>query len=145
MAKDFAKSKCFICAGSGYEEITYEELLRREEADPSYKGRKFLPLHGMLMEVTPEEYQAFYKVQNRQRYINRRSIDKGDISYDMLTTEEQSGADILVDSAPDVVEQVEKRIMLDTTTFWSMMATCSESHLNLTGSMAFLRTIRPIR
>ena len=32
-----------------------------------------------------------------------------------------------------------------TTTFWSMMATCSENHLNLTGSMAFLRTIRPIR
>ena len=82
MAKDFAKSKCFIKTDNGYKEITYEELLHREEADPSYKARKFLPLHGMLMEVTPEEYQAFYKEQNRQQYINRRSIDRGDISYD---------------------------------------------------------------
>ena len=51
MAKDFAKSKCFIKTDNGYEEITYAELLRREEADSSYKGRRFLPLHGMLMEV----------------------------------------------------------------------------------------------
>ena len=58
MAKDFAKSKCFIKTDNGYEEITYEELLCREEADPSYKGRRFLPLHGMLMEVTPEQYRA---------------------------------------------------------------------------------------
>ena len=63
MAKDFAKSKCFIKTDNGYKEITYEELLHREEADPSYKAWKFLPLHGMLMEVTPEEYQAFYKEQ----------------------------------------------------------------------------------
>ena len=49
MAKDFAKSKCFIMTDNGYKEITYEELLHREEADPSYKARKFLPLHGMLI------------------------------------------------------------------------------------------------
>ena len=61
MAKDFAKSKCFIMTDNGYEEITYEELLHREEADPSYKGRKFLPLHGMLLEVTPEEYRHFIR------------------------------------------------------------------------------------
>ena len=103
MAKDFAKYKCFIKTDNGYEEITDEELLRREEADPSYKGRRFLPLHGMLMEVTPEEYQAFYKEQNRQQYINRRSIDRGDISYDMLTTDEKDGTNILVDNAPDIV------------------------------------------
>ena len=136
MAKDFAKSKCFIMTDNGYEEITYEELLRREEADPSYKGRKFLPLHGMLMEVTPEEYQAFYKVQNRQRYINRRSIDKGDISYDMLTTEEQNGADILADSAPDVVEQVEKRIMLEK--LWASLALLSEEELEMLISLFYL-------
>ena len=136
MAKDFAKSKCFIKTDNGYEEITYEELLRREEADPSYKGRKFLPLHGMLMEVTPEEYQAFYKVQNRQRYINRRSIDKGDISYDMLTTEEQNGADILADSAPDVVEQVEKRIMLEK--LWASLALLSEEELEMLISLFYL-------
>ena len=87
MAKDFAKSKCFIKTDNGYEEITYEELLRREEADPSYKGRRFLPLHGMLMEVTPEQYRDFYKARRRQKYLYERSRENRDISIDMLTTE----------------------------------------------------------
>lgn len=79
MAKDFAKSKCFIKTDNGYEEITYEELLRREEADPSYKGRRFLPLHGMLMEVTPEQYRDFYKARRRQKYLYERSRENRDI------------------------------------------------------------------
>ena len=136
MAKDFAKSKCFIKTDNGYEEITYEELLRREEADPSYKGRRFLPLHGMLMEVTPEEYQAFYQEHNHQNYIQRLSIKNGDLSYDMLTNEEQNGANILVDSAPDIVEQVEKRIMLDK--LRTSLALLSEEELQMLISLFYL-------
>lgn len=48
------------------------------------------------MEVTPEQYAEFYRIQNRQRYMDRRSADNGDISVDMLTTDEFNGADILV-------------------------------------------------
>lgn len=113
MAKDFAKSKCFIKTKHGYEEITYGDLLRRGEIDPSYKDRKFLPLHGMLMEVSPADYQAFYKERNRQQYIQRQAAANGDISYDMLTTEDRAGEDILVDNAPDIADQVEEHIMLD--------------------------------
>lgn len=113
MAKNFAKSKCFIKTENGYEEITYEELLRREEIDPSYKDRKCIPLHGMLMEVSPADYQAFYKERNRQQYIQRQSAANHDISYDMLTTEDRAGEDILRDNAPDITEQVEEHIMLD--------------------------------
>ena len=136
MAKDFAKSKCFIKTDNGYEEITYAELLRREEADSSYKGRRFLPLHGMLMEVTPEEYQAFYQEHNHPNYIQRLSIKNGDISYDMLTNEEQNGANILVDSAPDIVEQVEKRIMLDK--LRTSLALLSEEELQMLISLFYL-------
>ena len=113
MAKDFAKSKCFIKTDNGYEEITYEELLRREEADPSYKGRRFLPLHGMLMEVTPEQYRAFYKERRRQKYLYERSRDNRDISIDMLTTEQFNGADILVSDGMDIEEQVAYKLLLD--------------------------------
>lgn len=113
MAKDFAKSKCFIKTDNGYEEITYEELLRREEADPSYKGRRFLPLHGMLMEVTPEQYKDFYKERRRQKYLYERSRDNRDISIDMLTTEQFNGADILVSDGVDIEEQVAYKLLLD--------------------------------
>ena len=113
MAKDFAKSKCFIKTDNGYEEITYEELLRREEADPSYKGRRFLPLHGMLMEVTPEQYRDFYKARRRQKYLYERSRENRDISIDMLTTEQFNGADILVSDGRDIEEQVAYKLLLD--------------------------------
>lgn len=113
MAKDFAKSKCFIKTDNGYEEITYEELLRREEADPSYKGRRFLPLHGMLMEVTPEQYRDFYKERRRQKYLYERSRENRDISIDMLTTEQFNGADILVSDGMDIEEQVAYKLLLD--------------------------------
>lgn len=113
MAKDFAKSKCFIKTDNGYEEITYEELLRREEADPSYKGRRFLPLHGMLMEVTLEQYRDFYKERRRQKYLYERSRENRDISIDMFTTEQFNGADILVSEGMDIEEQVTYKLMLD--------------------------------
>lgn len=58
MADDkYAKSKCFILSADGYKEITYKELLRRRDTDKTYADKRFIPLHGMLMEVSPEEYQ----------------------------------------------------------------------------------------
>lgn len=113
MAEDnYANSKCFILSPDGYEEITYSELCRRWDIDETYRTKKFIPLHGMLMEVTPEQYIDFYRIRNRQRYLDKRSAEKGDISIDMLTTPEFNGADILV-SGEDVAEQVVNRIMLD--------------------------------
>lgn len=113
MAEDnYANSKCFILSPDGYEEITYSELCRRWDIDETYGTKKFIPLHGMLMEVTPEQYIDFYRIRNRQRYLDKRSAEKGDISIDMLTTPEFNGADILV-SGEDVAEQVVNRIMLD--------------------------------
>ncbi len=114
MADDkYANSKCFILSQDGYEEITYSELCRRRDTDTTYEDRKFIPLHGMLMEVTPEQYAEFYRTQNRQRYLDRRSAHNGDISVDMLTTDEFNGTDILIDTAEPVDEQVIHKIMSD--------------------------------
>ena len=65
----YAKAKCFILSPEGYQEISYLELCRRRDMEPDYQDRKFIPLHGMLMEVTPEQYAEFYRIQNRQRYM----------------------------------------------------------------------------
>lgn len=114
MADDkYANSKCFILSPDDYEEITYSELCRRRDTDITYEDRKFIPLHGMLMEVTPEQYAEFYRAQNRQRYLDRRSAENGDISVDMLTTGEFNGMDILIDTAEPVDEQVIYKIMSD--------------------------------
>ena len=65
------------------------------------------------MEVTPEQYAEFYRIQNRQRYMDRRSADNGDISVDMLTTDEFNGADILVDPGESIDELVIHKMQTD--------------------------------
>lgn len=113
MAKDFAKAKCFVKTNGQYEEITYEELLRRCDADETYPQRKLIPLHGMLMEVSSEEYIEFYRERRRQKYLREQSTENRDVSLDALTADDLSGEDILPDPAQDVAAQVEDRIMLD--------------------------------
>ena len=114
MADDkYAKSKCFIFSPDGYEEITYSEMCRRRDTDIRYQERKFVPLHGMLMEITSEQYADFYRTKNRQRYLDRRSAENGDISIDMLTTADFNGADILIDTAEPLDEQVIRKVMTD--------------------------------
>lgn len=113
MADKHAKSKCFIKNNGQYEEITYQELLQRCETDEACRLRKFIPLHGMLMEVTPEEYIQFYRQQNRQNYLLRKAAENQDFSFDMLTTEDFNGADILIDPTQNVAEQAEHNLMVD--------------------------------
>lgn len=48
----YAPKKVFILENGLYKEITYSELKQLEQADKSYMDKFFLPLHGMLMEVT---------------------------------------------------------------------------------------------
>lgn len=108
----YANAKCFIFSTGGYEEITYSELLRRQKTDKSYEIKKFIPLHGMLMEVTQEQYISFYKDRRRQKYLRECSADNGDFSIDMLSSPEFDGVDILV-SDDDIVEHIVNKMMVD--------------------------------
>lgn len=85
----------YIIENGGYTELTYEEFRRREQICPLYADKLFLPLYGRLMEVSKEDYTEFYRAKRRQKYLDERSADNGDFSYDMLTTDEFSGEDIL--------------------------------------------------
>lgn len=113
MPKNYNEAKCFIKSENGFEEITYNELLNRIDTDTLYIIKKFIPLHGMLMEVSQEEYFEFYKKQNRQRYLRLRSAKNGDVSIDMLTTDEFNGEDILVDYTQDVEAIALKQVVIN--------------------------------
>ena len=108
--KKYAPKKVFILDNGEYIEITYAELCLREKADPSYKDKLFLPLYGMIMEVTESTYLEFYRLQRRQKYIDERSRDNKDISYDSLTTDEFIGEDILVDDGDSVEDQAVRNV-----------------------------------
>ncbi len=52
----YAPKKVFILSDGNYKEITYEELCRlTEDKSSQYADKLFLPLHGMLMEVSTEQ------------------------------------------------------------------------------------------
>lgn len=114
MAKDkYLNAKCFVLSDDGYEEITYSELCHRLENSTAYQNKKFLPLHGMLMEVTSDVYQDFYKAYRRQKYLTERSIQNRDISIDMLSSDEFNGQDVLSDESKDVVAQAIRNVMIE--------------------------------
>lgn len=103
----------YIIENGEYTELTYEEFRRREQICPLYADKLFLPLYGRLMEVSKEDYAKFYRAKRRQKYLDERSANNGDFSYDMLTTDEFSGEDILIADQPDVCDTVVESIMED--------------------------------
>ena len=82
---EYTPKKVFVLDGKTYLELSYAEF--RQQKD-TYHGRRFIPLHGMLMEVPEDAYKAFYKRKRREKYLKDRSKDNGDFSYDMLTTDD---------------------------------------------------------
>lgn len=111
--KKYANNKCFVFSADGYEEITYMELLHRQEKDKRYKMKRFIPLHGMLLEVTQEQYKEFYKERRRHKYLIEQSIDNKDVSIDTLLSLNQGEINQLTDRCVDVAAQAERNILLE--------------------------------
>jgi len=109
----YAPRKVFILENGEYIEISYEELCRREGTDPSYRDKLFIPLHGMIMEVTQEQYDDFYRTQERQRYLKKCDRKYGLLSLDAFDTETDKGTDYLCVSTEDVAELVSHAMLLD--------------------------------
>ena len=109
----YVPKKVFILENGNYKEITYSELKQLDQADNSYMAKFFLPLHGMLMEVTEETYKEYYRDKRRQKYIGERSKANGDISYNSFDTDELLGEDILVDKHIDVEAQVISKMTVE--------------------------------
>lgn len=62
----YAPKKVFILSDGEYMEISYEKLCSLK------KDRRFVLLHGMLMEVSEDTYQDFYRDKRRQKYLYER-------------------------------------------------------------------------
>ena len=106
----YVPKKVFVLENGTYLELSYAQFHQQKD---TYQGRHFLPLHGMLMEVSEDAYKAFYREQRRQKYLKERSNDNGDFSYDMLTTDDFNGEDILIDTISDTAGQAETNVWVD--------------------------------
>ena len=110
---NFTPRKVFILINGEYREITLAEHLDRRETDEEYQQKKFIGIHGMIMEVSESDYTAFYRAKRRQKYLAESAKDRGDVSYDALTTDEFNGENVIIAPEEDVAEQVCRTIMLD--------------------------------
>lgn len=107
----YAPEKVFILENNGYIEISYEELCARTKLNKEYASKLFLPLYGMLMEVTENVYLEFYREKRRQKYLDEVERQLGVVSYDKLSTDEFDGVDVAIDQNKSVEEIVESKIM----------------------------------
>lgn len=109
----FAPEKVFVLENGEYIEISYGELCRFEKENDSYKNKWFLPLYGMLMEVSEDVYKEFYRNKRHEKYCCERAKAKNDFSYDMLTTDDFNGEDILTTQTDNIDDIVEHKILLE--------------------------------
>ena len=107
----YTPEKVFIKENDNYIEISYQAFC--EGQNNVFKDRFFISLHNMLMEVDEAYYTEFYREQRREKYLRERAIEKGDIYYNSLDTEEFCGEDILVDPDEDVAQQVTDKLMAE--------------------------------
>ena len=105
--------KVFILKNNEYIEITLQEHEVLKETMPGYLDKKFVFLHDCLMEVSEDFYVDFYRDKRRQKYLDECAVQCGTISYDMLSTDDFNGEDILIDHDVDVAEEVADSLMME--------------------------------
>lgn len=109
--KTYAPKKVFVLEQNQYIEMSYEELCELRKLNNEFKSKWFIPLHGMLMEVTENVYREFYKEERRQKYLDKLAKENCVLSYDKLTNDELNGQACLLDNGVSVVELVEQKLM----------------------------------
>lgn len=107
--------KCFIKVGNGtFEEISYKELENRRKRVEEYKNKKFIYIHGMLMEVSEEEYIDYYQEIERNRYAKRVIRKLKPISIEeMKETMDFRDKDIIKDLKFNIEDEVAKKIEIE--------------------------------
>ena len=107
--------KCFIKVENGiFEEISYKELINRRKRIEEYKDKKFIYIHGMLMEVSEEEYIDYYQEIERNRYAKRVIRKLNPLSIDeMKETTDFRDKDIIKDFKFNLEDEVAKKIEIE--------------------------------
>ena len=107
--------KCFIKVENGiFEEISYKELINRRKRIEEYKDKKFIYIHGMLMEVSEEEYIDYYQEIERNRYAKRVIRKLKPISIEeMKETMDFRDKDVLKDLKFNIEDEVAKKIEIE--------------------------------
>ena len=104
--------RVYILTDNGYEAISYQDFCSVRKADSQYMASHwFIPIQGMLMEVTETDYHAFYKSWERVRYLKKLDQKEQLFSIDAFDTEDGNGVDYIPDKKENVADTVINRLM----------------------------------
>jgi RNA polymerase sigma factor (sigma-70 family) len=98
-------AKCFLLVNGEHIEVTYAELKRRREAELGFAERRFLLLHGMLLEVPEGFYQSFQREVRRERYLQREVMLSLSVANDCGMPYDSIIADAGIDVADLIARQ----------------------------------------
>lgn len=110
----YAPKKVFILDKTEYIEISYQEFCVLRDGDESFDNRYFIPVQGMLIEVSENAYKDFYRDLERRRYL--RKLDK---KFDLISIEKVHDSNTNVadcysaDKIIDIVDIVANKIMVE--------------------------------
>lgn len=105
--------KVFILKNGSYQEITYQEYCQNRQSDESYENRFFIPLQGMLLEVSREVYADFYREKERNRYLKKLDRENGLLSIDSFEKADDNSMGYLTQTAVDMAGEVIDQLLLD--------------------------------
>lgn len=108
-------AKCFIKVKKNiYEEITYKELEERRKKSSFYTKKKFIYIHGMLLEVSENEYKDYFKEIERNRYSKKVLQKLGTVSIDKLKNDENiKHKEIIFDDGKDIEFEIERKMEIE--------------------------------
>ena len=103
----YAPKKVFILNNKEYSEISYQEFCMLRDDDESFDDRYFIPVQGMLLEVSKNVYKEFYSEIERRKYLHK--LDK---KFEVISIESIHNFNISV-TDNDVLDTVANKIAVD--------------------------------
>lgn len=119
----------FVIESGSYVEITYPEFLERCASDLSYKSKKFILVETHIMELSEENYRAYYKEKRRVKYVKEREREVGIVSYDALTDSGINGEELIADQEEDVCDLAVSQTLVESLRNCLSLLTDEEYHL----------------
>ena len=77
---------CFIKECQTYREITCGELNQMQLENPkAFENRWFIPVEGILLEVSRKDYKAYYQMNERWNYLGKLDQKYHPVSLEQLS------------------------------------------------------------
>lgn len=103
----------FVLVNGCYKETPASELTENGKWKPGYENRRFVKLHGYLLEVDESTYRDFQRQRRRQKYLAEEAELHNEFSYNAADCAEYSGEELIVDILTNVEDEVIHSMMVE--------------------------------